>query len=559
MSGVSAWLRRTPWWGLGLAGLVAVVAVVIFATPHRIIAFQSQSETGGFAGAEHREADLALAEGGLDFARGILLGLRSAIPASGRPDIDEALGEIERAREEVRAELNGGSQVRVPTKAGSGVSVDITMDVAPATPGTPELSAAERDRIRNDVADDLRKLAIGGMLLLFIVPLLILALVAKFFIERSRAAEREVVSTREEAESQRLSRQLTEAKLQALQAQVEPHFLYNTLANVQALTETDPPRAGAMVGHLIDYLRSALPRMRESTSTIGQELDLVRAYLSILKMRMEDRLSFDITLPEALAVTPFPPLMLPSLVENAIKHGLEPVRDGGHIHLSVQERDGRLRVVVADTGRGVAESPAEGLGLANIRERLAALYGAEGRLTLEANHPCGAIATLEIPQRSASAERARPPQLEAAATPAKRALAAVGRVERGWRRGLSYAFVAVQIVLGVLVGLALAGVLAGIVTVNVGSHAVTGFSGAAVGALGIGIAFLVSMLVVALVFVLIYGLGWLALGLAIFIPIAILVGMAPILAPLILVALAVWWWYRHRQGASAAKASGSAQ
>lgn len=558
MTGISVWLRRTPWWGLALAGLAAVVAIAIFATPHRIIEQQSAKATGGLATAQQREADLAIAEGALDFARGLVLGLRSAIPQSGRADIDQALLEIERAREEVRAELSGGSQVRVPAKAGSSVSVDITMDVAPAAPDAPELSAAERERIRNDVADDLRKLAIGGMLLLFIVPLLILALVAKFFIERSRAAEREVASTREEAESQRLSRQLTEAKLQALQAQVEPHFLYNTLANVQALTEADPPRAGAMVGHLIDYLRSALPRMRESTSTIGQELDLVRAYLSILKMRMGDRLSFDIALPEGLATTPFPPLMLPSLVENAIKHGLEPVREGGHIHLSVQERDGRLRVVVSDTGRGVAQPPGEGVGLANIRERLAALYGGEGRLTLEANHPHGAIATLEIPLAQAG-EPVRPSQPEVAATPARRALAAVGKVERGWRRGLSYAFVAVQIVLGVLAGLALAGVIAGIVSVNMGSHAVTGVSGAAVGALGIGIAFFVVMFVVALVFVLIYGLGWLAVGLAIFIPIAILVGMAPILAPLILVALALWWWYRNRQGPPAASASGPAR
>jgi len=557
MTGISGWLRRTPWWGLALAGLAAVVAVAIFATPHRIIAHQSASATGGFAGAEKREADLALAEGGLDFARGILLGLRSAIPESGRADIEEALREIDRAREEVRTELNEGSQVRVPAEAGLSQS-GVIMKFTPTAPGAPELGAAERERIRDEVADDLRKLAIGGLLLLFIVPLLILALVAKFFIERSRAAEQEVVSTREEAESQRLSRQLTEAKLQALQAQVEPHFLYNTLANVQALTETDPPRAGAMVGHLIDYLRSALPRMRESTSTIGQELDLARAYLSILKMRMGERLSFDIALPEGLANTPFPPLMLPSLVENAIKHGLEPVREGGHIHLSVQEREGRLRVVVSDTGRGVAETPADGVGLGNIRERLAALYGAEARLTLEANHPHGAIAMLEIPLAQAG-EPVRPSQPQVAATPARRALAAVGKVERGWRRGLSYAFVAVQILLGVLAGLALAGVIAGIVSVNVGSHAVTGFSGAAVGALGIGIAFLVVMLVVALVFVLIYGLGWLAVGLAIFIPIAILVGMAPILAPLILVALAVWWWYRNRQGPPAASASGPAR
>lgn len=144
MTGVSGWLRRTPWWGLALAGLAAVVAIAIFATPHRIIEQQSAKATGGLATAQQREADLAIAEGALDFARGLVLGLRSAIPQSGRADIDEALLEIERAREEVRAELNGGSQVRVPAKAGSSVGVDITMDVAPDAPGAPELSAAER-------------------------------------------------------------------------------------------------------------------------------------------------------------------------------------------------------------------------------------------------------------------------------------------------------------------------------------------------------------------------------------------------------------------------------
>ncbi len=124
-----------------------------------------------------------------------------------------------------------------------------------------------------------------------------------------------------EAEYHRMSQQVTEAKLSALQAQVEPHFLYNTLASVQALTEVDPPQATVMTGHLIQYLRNALPKMRESVSTVGQEIELVRAYLNILQMRMGKRLAFDIDVPADLMDATFPPLMLPSLVETPSSTG----------------------------------------------------------------------------------------------------------------------------------------------------------------------------------------------------------------------------------------------
>src|SRR6185369_10042910 len=129
-----------------------------------------------------------------------------------------------------------------------------------------------------------------------------------------------------------------------------------------------------MTGHLIQYLRNALPKMRESVSTIGQEIELARAYLNILQMRMGRRLAFEIAVPPELMEAPFPPLMLPSLVENAIKHGLEPQREGGTVRITAETVDDRLRMVVADTGRGFSEAPGAGVGLANIRERLAALY-----------------------------------------------------------------------------------------------------------------------------------------------------------------------------------------
>jgi LytS/YehU family sensor histidine kinase len=186
-----------------------------------------------------------------------------------------------------------------------------------------------------------------------------------------------------------------------MQAQVEPHFLFNTLASVQYLTETDPREAGRLLSHLIDYLRAALPQLRASSTTLGKEVGLAAAYLNILKMRMGPRLLFDIDVPPDLAQHPFPPNLLISLVENAIKHGVEPAADGGTIRVSA-ERDGAALVVnVTDTGRGSAgaatDMPGNGVGLANVRERLAALYGTLGRFTLSSEPPNGTRATLSIP------------------------------------------------------------------------------------------------------------------------------------------------------------------
>jgi sensor histidine kinase YesM len=198
-----------------------------------------------------------------------------------------------------------------------------------------------------------------------------------------------------------LSRQALEAQLKLMQAQVEPHFLFNTLASVQYLTETDPPRANELLGHLISYLRAALPQLRASSTTLGQETQLIEAYLAILKMRMGDRLAYSVDLPVALRTHPFPPNLLISLVENSIKHGLEPTVQGGRIDVAAAANDDSLIVRVTDTGNGVGngESPAAGLGvgLSNIRERLAALYGGRASFTLASAAGGGATATITLP------------------------------------------------------------------------------------------------------------------------------------------------------------------
>jgi signal transduction histidine kinase len=213
------------------------------------------------------------------------------------------------------------------------------------------------------------------------------------------------------AEGEALKRQLSDAQLKAMQAQVEPHFLFNTLASVDYLIETAPKQASKMQKSLITYLRNALPQMRQATTTLGREMQLVSAYLDILKVRMEERLEVSVVCPPELEGVEFPPMMLQTLVENAIKHGLEPKPEGGSVHVLAERIDGGerplLRVSVADTGIGLASTgPAPtrgtGLGLNNIRERLQMLYPGHGRLTLSRNLPSGTLAVIELPLATAS-------------------------------------------------------------------------------------------------------------------------------------------------------------
>ncbi len=225
--------------------------------------------------------------------------------------------------------------------------------------------------------------------------------VSLFFLLKHREARAATALHRAEAERHLMSKHALEAELKLMQAQVEPHFLFNTLASIQYLTETDPREAGKLLSHLIDYLRAALPQLRASSTTLGKEVGLAAAYLNILKMRMGARLAFSIDVPSELAQHPFPPNLLISLVENAIKHGVEPAADGGTLHVEARREGSHLMVDVTDTGRGSAAAlPAQagnGFGLANVRERLAALYGAHGSFTLAEMLPSGTRATLSIP------------------------------------------------------------------------------------------------------------------------------------------------------------------
>ena len=218
----------------------------------------------------------------------------------------------------------------------------------------------------------------------------------------TRAISRRVAELRKgevaQARETATEKELTVAKLSLLHAQVEPHFLYNTLASAQVLTRSDPARADRMLGHLITYLRHSLPRSADAPSTLGEELDRARAYLEILAIRMGERLATQIQVPDALAAVPMPPMMLQTLVENAIKHGLEPVPGGGTLWILAREEGGKVAVTVADDGRGFSEDGGgTGIGLKNVRERLRLAYGDAAAFSIVANFPRGVAATITLP------------------------------------------------------------------------------------------------------------------------------------------------------------------
>lgn len=205
-------------------------------------------------------------------------------------------------------------------------------------------------------------------------------------------------------DAQRMERETAESRLQMLEAQIEPHFLFNTLAHVRRLYETDREAGASMLRNLKDYLSIALPQMREGAPTLGREIDHAVAYLGIQKIRMGARLAYAIDVPDELRDARVPSLMVLTLVENAVKHGLSPLSQGGRIDVRAQTTGSLLRIDVADTGAGFAKSAGGGTGLANLRARLASTYGAAARLSLAFNQPTGVIATIELPCEPATPE-----------------------------------------------------------------------------------------------------------------------------------------------------------
>ncbi|MDO8285641.1 MAG: sensor histidine kinase [Rhodoferax sp.] len=244
---------------------------------------------------------------------------------------------------------------------------------------------------------------IGDPLMPLTMWFILLSAILKITYKGKVQAEAKAAQATEVAESESLKRQVVEARMAAMQAQVEPHFLFNTLASIDHLIETDPQRASIMQKNLIALLRASMPTMREAnaqaTRDLGKELAMIRPYLEILKVRMEERLQTDVRVSDGLLSAEFPPMMLQSLVENAIKHGLEPKAEGGTLTVSAEIVHGKLAVTVADTGLGFgkADTAGTGIGLSNIRERLALLYGGKASLVVKETPGGGTSVTITIP------------------------------------------------------------------------------------------------------------------------------------------------------------------
>jgi LytS/YehU family sensor histidine kinase len=204
---------------------------------------------------------------------------------------------------------------------------------------------------------------------------------------QTRRIRAEADQARHAEESARLASLAKGAELRALQAQIEPHFLFNTLANVQALIDYEPQKAKRMLDSFITHLRQSLDASRQTHATLGSELDMVTSYLQILSVRMGDRLSFNVECPDALRSTPFAPLLLQPLVENAVKYGLEPKLEGGMVAIIVSEATESIRIEVDDSGVGLSAKTSarsgSGTGIANIRERLQTIYGSKATLEVK--------------------------------------------------------------------------------------------------------------------------------------------------------------------------------
>jgi sensor histidine kinase YesM len=235
-----------------------------------------------------------------------------------------------------------------------------------------------------------------------LIGLLFGSIAAGFFWLRERNALLESDLRTKELARLEAEKQSLAAQLRMLQAQIEPHFMFNSLANVAALIEADPKLAGHLLDALIRYLRSSLNHTRAEVGTLGDEVALLTAYLDVLKIRMGDRLTYAFEIARDLLAEAFPPMLLQPLVENAIRHGLEPKVAGGRVVVSAQRQGDRLRMSVIDNGLGFGETPGEGVGIVNIRARLAAIYGPAARLELSSKVGAGVTATMIVPAGGAA-------------------------------------------------------------------------------------------------------------------------------------------------------------
>ena len=361
---------------------------------------QKPAEAASAAGAAADQAQRA-ADAAASAASAVQQGgLRITLPPGATSDavraaIEEARREIEDAVREARRDAEEAARDAAEARRDAEQAVaEVARELESDSP---------RTRTRTT------RIGIGDMMMQFTVLWIIASAILKFTYKGRLQAEVQAKKASATAEAESLKRQVVEARMAAMQAQVEPHFLFNTLASIDHLIETDPARASVMQKNLIALLRASMPTMREASGNgssgvrdLGRELAVIRPYLEILKVRMEERLTTEIAVPDGLLSAEFPPMMIQTLVENAIKHGLEPKAEGGHLRLAAEIVHGKLQVTVADTGLGFGKSATAGtgVGLANIRERLQLLYGSRATLTVAENQPSGTVVTVTVPYKT---------------------------------------------------------------------------------------------------------------------------------------------------------------
>ena len=344
----------------------------------------------------------------------------ASIPASATSGPTSAASAASAASDAVEAVITkqGSVEIKLPPGATSDVVKQAVQEARSAIVDAIEESrqaardaadaareAADASRSGANQIVRTRRVRIGESLPQLAFFFIVASAILKITYKGRMQAEVKAAAATETAESEQLKRQVVEARMAAMQAQVEPHFLFNTLASIDHLIETDPARASQMQKNLIALLRASMPAMRENhpaAHNLGREMAVIRPYLEILKVRMEDRLRTEIDVPDGLLSADFPPMMIQSLVENAIKHGLEPKPEGGTLAVRAEILHGKLAVTVADTGLGFgkAATAGTGVGLNNIRERLQLLYGAKASMTVAENSPSGTVVTLAVPYQA---------------------------------------------------------------------------------------------------------------------------------------------------------------
>jgi hypothetical protein len=424
----ASWVTTLSWWKFILISILILVAgnilqEILFPPQSNFVVMDRQGKKSGHKTINDRDTDIRIDANGIyirkskeaqeaakqaaDAHKKAEAELKNAMPPSPAmpampakpakpakparaedaeaPDAPEAPETPEPPEKESSTTMDGEFYIKLPPEIGKEVSdaIDEAVDDA---------AAQKAESYRKETSTWFM-----NFVLLFLVGLF----ATKALMGGKKRAETLAVSARENAEREALQRQVSEAKMQMMQAQVEPHFLFNTLASVEHLIETDPPRAAAMQRRLIQYLRAVLPQMRGpgTITNLGREADMVSAYLDLLKMRMEERLAVEFTIPDGLRSAAFPPMMLQSLVENAIKHGLEGKAEGGTLKVCAEVVNGKLHVVVSDDGLGFGALPSDGtgLGLQSIRERLKLLHSGQSQLIIAPNQPSGVRATIEVP------------------------------------------------------------------------------------------------------------------------------------------------------------------